>query len=36
MGLVKDTLALFFKKISKYLEYKFKERAWNKDNQGRL
>jgi hypothetical protein len=36
MGLVNDTLARFFYKISKYLEHKFKERVWNKDNQGRL
>jgi hypothetical protein len=36
MGLVKDTLARFFYKISKYLEHKFKERVWNKENQGRL
>jgi hypothetical protein len=36
MGLVKDTLARFFYKISKYPEHKFKERVWNKDNQGRL
>jgi hypothetical protein len=36
MGLIKDTLALIFKKISKYLEHKFKKRVWNKANQGRL
>jgi hypothetical protein len=34
MGLIKDTLAHFFNKISKYLEHKFKERVWNKENQG--
>jgi hypothetical protein len=39
MGLIKDTLARFFYKISKYLEHKFKERVLNKEiqlNQGRL
>jgi hypothetical protein len=36
MGLVKDTLARFFNKISKYLEHKFKERVCNKENKGRL
>jgi hypothetical protein len=36
MGLIKDTLARFLNKISKYLEHEFKERVWNKENQVRL
>ena len=36
MGLINDTLAHFYNKISKYPEHKFKERVWNKENQGRL
>ena len=36
MGLIKDTLARFFYKISKCLENMFKEIVWNKENQGRF
>jgi hypothetical protein len=36
MGLINDTLARFFNKISKYLEQMFKERVWNKENQESL
>jgi hypothetical protein len=36
MGLINDTLARFFNKISNCLEHKFEERVWNKEIHGNM